>query len=245
MLIHCSYHKCLTNYFQKVFNGLNDCDGYNYKHFKSLVNDFEEARHKYIICSINNHFIDIDSLPKEAKVSRFIRDPRDLVVSGYYYHKKGTEPWTQVKSPSKKDYLGVNGNIPSAMASDESFSEHLNRVSKEDGLIAQIDFRKNHFESMLKWPLHDKRILLSKYEEIVGNELAYFNKLFDFYELNSDIKEFLLKRVETFSASKMIQKSAHIRDPRHGQWRREFTPYVNDYFAERYSELLDYYDYSI
>lgn len=244
-LVHCSYHKCLTRYFKNIFNGLNDIPGYGYKHFMSRLPQFYEDKGKFTVSSVNNHFVDKLNFTEEVRLSRFIRDPRDLVVSGYFYHKRGAEAWTTWKNVDDKNWALVNGVVPTGMNLEESFSGYLNRVSLEDGLIAQIEFRKNHFESMRKWDTNNDLILLLKYEDILCNELENFSRLLDFYGFEHEIKQRLLERVMKMNAQNMQGKTAHIRNPRPGQWRDYFTEKVMKFFNERYEDIILDYAYSL
>lgn len=241
-IIHCSYHKCITNYYQKIFNNYFDSidEPGEYKHFKSELNSFLKFSDKHLISSINNHYIDID--PRGRKISRFIRDPRDLVVSGYFYHKKGTEAWTKIIDPLEADWMSVNGTLPRDLKRGESFSMLLNRLEKDDGMIAQIEFRKKHFESMRLWP-DSKNVLLFKYEEILGRELEVFSQLARFYGFDAQQEKVLLRFVDKYSVAKNIGKSPHIRNPEPSQWQKHFSPKVESFFNNLYEDIVIKYGY--
>ena len=187
LLIHCSYHKCLTSYFSKVmsliFNKIHPLKP-GYKHFDSKIDEFYENLNKYKIMSVNNHSLDFSLLGDKFKITRFIRDPRDLVVSGYFYHKRNAEMWCGIVNPTENDYDLVNGSVPSGISDGDSYSSYLRNLSLEEGLIAEIEFRKKHYESMLKWPDNDPRIKIFKYEDIIGNEKNVFKKISEFYVIS-------------------------------------------------------------
>ena len=245
-LIHCSYHKCLTVYYKRVFSTL-----YNYvfflcggcKHFNSLVDKFYENYKSVKVASINNHSLDLTRLTGDFRISRFIRDPRDMVVSGYFYHKAGRERWCNIVNPASENFNIVNGNIPSGMKKGLSFAAFLQELDEEDGLIAQIEFRKHHFESMAKWPMNHPKILTLKYEDVFQNESYAFNQIFSHYELPTFDRKIGSLLAEHFSAKKQSDKIAHIRNPQPNQWRKYFTPKVSNYFNQRYSHLLEMYGY--
>ncbi len=245
-LVHCSYHKCLTVYYSRVFSAL-----YNralkfsrgYKHFNSLIDDFYKESNKYKITSINNHALDLQRMGSEFRITRFIRDPRDLIVSGYFYHEQGFEEWSNKINPDETDWKVVNGSIPRDISKDNSFSSYLQSLSKEDGLIAEIDFRKKHFSSMKEWPLADPRIKVFRYEDLIGNELDVFKEIFSFYGLSYPEKWLGLMFANHFSANRQVNKTQHIRNPHAQQWKEHFTPRVLDYFDLQHGELLERYGY--
>jgi Sulfotransferase domain len=245
-IIHCSYHKCLTVYYSRVFSSLYNRVfrfGRGYKHFYSFIDDFSQESGHYKIASLNNHAIDLQSIGDDFRISRFIRDPRDLVVSGYFYHKRGAEIWPNKINPSEADWKIVNGCIPENMGNNHSFASYLQSLSQEDGLIAEIDFRKNHFDSMGRWPISDPRIAVYKYEDLIGNELDIYEEIFKFYKITWLERKIGLILADHFSAKKQANKIQHIRNPKKSQWKEHFTPKVQDYFERKYGGLLQQYGY--
>jgi len=246
-LVHCSYHKCLTVYYSRVLSTL-----YNrifrlsrgYRHFNSLIDEFYRESDNYKIASVNNHAIDLQKIGTEFRISRFIRDPRDLVVSGYFYHKRGAEPWTNIINPSERDWKVVNGCVPRNMGEGNSFSSYLQGLNKEDGLIAEIDFRSKHLDSMMEWPMADPRIKIYKYEDLIGNEKDVFKDVLKFYGVTWLEKKLVSNLAEKFSAMKQKDKTLHIRNAKSSQWKEHFTPKVHNYFEQKYVELLERYDYA-
>lgn len=245
-LIHCSYHKCLTVYFIMVgsalYNRLYKFSG-GYKHFNSNLDEFYRNVDHYKIASVNNHALDFTKLGDDFRISRFIRDPRDLVVSGYLYHKKGTEEWTGITAPTDQDWSIVNGAVPEGLPKDHSYASYLQSISKQEGLKAEIDFRRHHFRSMLQWPKSDDRVILFRYEDIMGNEPDVFEELFAHYGLSWPTKKLARYFGYRHSAQQKSNRTEHIRNPSSGQWKKHFTPEVERYFNERYSDLLTRYNY--
>jgi Sulfotransferase domain len=239
--VHCGYHKCLTMYFRKVFRKVawfTDLRSGTYRHFYHRINEFYRDCPKYTISSISGHMLDFDRF-EDIKVTRFIRDPRDLLISSYYYHKRAGEDWCNHIDPTDNDWGIVDGVIPKSLPKGKSFAQYLNEVSLEEGLLAELEFRKNHFDSMLQWPDDDPRILTYRYEDIIGNEINVFNNMFEFYELPFMAKKAGLFYVYKYSAKNKKGKSKHIRDPSSEQWKKYFTPAVTRKFEEEYGALLE------
>ncbi len=239
-LIHCSYHKCLTVYYGRVLgilcNWITPWRG-RYHHFNSKVDEFYHSVGGYRLVSINNHKLDFTRLGN-FRISRFVRDPRDLVVSGYFYHKKGVERWCNIVAPNEEDWNIVNGNIPVGMGINDSFSSYLQKLPQDDGLIAEIEFRKYHFQSMMEWPTQDPRIRIFRYEDILGNEEQTFRKLFEFYDYSPKEQSIGMFLADRFSAKRRRSNFRHIRNPAANQWREYFTPRVKNYFDSSYENLL-------
>ena len=87
------HHKCLTRYFNRIFTENVHCLG-NLSHFFTFLEREPTSR----FLSLNNKVVDPDQpLLRNALMFHVIRHPKDLILSGYFYHKRGTEPWTTDK----------------------------------------------------------------------------------------------------------------------------------------------------
>lgn len=244
--LHCSYHKCLTVLFQRVMRAVLrplQPEGASYKHFKSWIDDYYANKSSYRFASVNNHAVDLDRLGSDARITRFVRDPRDLVVSGYFYHRRGAEQWCNIESPSDEDFRVVNGVVPSAVRQGESYAQCLQRLSVEEGLTAEIEFRARHFASMLDWTADSDQILTFRYEDIVGNEPATFRRLLSFHEFERPRIALGVAAAKVMTTSKARSRTTHVRDPQPGQWRRHFSAELGELFNSGHAEILDRYGY--
>lgn len=246
--LHCSYHKCLTVLFQRVIRVVlrpTQPDGASYRHFNSLIDDYYAHGADYQFASVNNHAVDIEQLGPTPRITRFIRDPRDLVVSGYFYHRRGAEQWCNVPSPGVEDFRVVNGVVPSAVRQGETYAQCLQRLPLEEGLAAELEFRANHFASMLEWPTDSDQILTFRYEQIVGNEPATFRRLLAFHQFDRSRISLGVAAAKVLTTSQARRRTEHVRDPRPGQWRSHFSAELNQLFNDRYSDILKRYDYPL
>ena len=113
-LIHCSYHKCLTVYFGRVMKAVfNRCLPWSggFRHYNSHLRDFYTGFERDRVSSVNNRCLDLERLG-DFRLSRFVRDPRDLVVSGYFYHRRGAEAWVNIEGPTERDWYFANAAVP-------------------------------------------------------------------------------------------------------------------------------------
>lgn len=239
-LIHCSYHKCLTVYYRRVMEALfNRCRPWNpgYRHYNSHLENFYENFTKNRVSSVNNRALDLERVGP-CRISRFIRDPRDLIVSGYYYHRRGAEAWTRLEAPTPADWYFANGCVPEGLqAAGTSFADYLQSIPEEDGLLAEMEFRSFHLESMVEWPTDHPDITTYRYEDVLGNEAAIFRDLFRFYGLSPVERWLGVAFAKHYSLGKR-SSDPHIRNPVSGQWRQHFTPRVKRVFDARYAGLI-------
>jgi len=246
-LIHCSYHKCLTVLYNRVMHSvLNRCLPWRpgYHHYNSHLDDFYEGFRTQRLASINNRALDLERLAP-FRMSRFIRDPRDLVVSGYFYHKRGAETWTTIEAPTAEDWYFANGVVPEGLKARRcSFAEYLRALPEEDGLLAELEFRRLHFESMAQWPVAHPDIATHRYEDIVGHEVEVFRQLFEFYGLSA-VERVLGSWFARRHSMENRRPDPHVRNPAPGQWRRYFTPLVRRTFNAKYGALLRQLGYPV
>ncbi|MCG8469288.1 MAG: sulfotransferase domain-containing protein, partial [Gemmatimonadetes bacterium] len=236
----CSYHKCLTVYFGRVMRSVfRRCLPWSggYRHFNSDAEEFHARFRDLRVASINNRALDLDRLGS-FRITRFLRDPRDLVVSGYLYHRRGAEPWTTSPSPTARDWAFVNGAVPDALrAHGGSFADYLQSVPGEEGLLAELEFRRHHLASMMAWPPHHPDILTLRYEDVIGDEVSAFERIFDWYGCSSIERRLGVWFARRYAVGRR-GGDAHVRDPSPGQWRRHFTPRVAAAFESRHPGLV-------
>ena len=244
-LIHCSYHKCLTVYYRRVMHAVfNLCLPWSggYRHYNSHLEDFYAGFRDQRVASINNRALGLERLGR-FRISRFIRDPRDLVVSGYFYHRRGAEAWVNLAAPTAEDWYFANGRVPEGLrAAGCSFAEYLRAIPEEDGLLAELEFRRHHLESMAEWPADHPDVVTIRYEEILGDEVRVFRRLFAFYglaPLERALGGFFARRYSL----RRLAPDPHVRNPASGQWRQHFTPRVKRAFDARYAGLVEQLGY--
>lgn len=238
-IYHFSYHKNLTVYYSRVAHRFAILTGRNFKHFNSELDKFKKYIGNYNISSLNNHYLENQDLPKGSRKSVFIRDPRDLVISGYYYHKKGSESWCMIKNPTESDFGIVNGIIPSRLKHGESLYDLYNRLSIEDGIRSEIEFRRNHFQTMESW-IDNPEILILKYEDILYDEERKFELLAEQYQFNEREKKIWISLAKKLSISE-IKQHKHVRNPKTNQFKTKFPTLVLEEFCTEYNTLLKKY----
>ncbi len=110
----------------------------------------------------NAHWRDVKGLDlNNLRGFHYVRDPRDIVVSAYFSHRNShaTEAWPEL--------------IP--------YREKLRKVSKEEGLFMELEFRAEQFEEMRSWKDRSSsaRILELRMEDLTGDP---FRKMCDVFE---------------------------------------------------------------
>lgn len=209
-----------------------------YKHFNSEISEFFDEIPKLKGGSVNNHAVNLSHFTFPYRATCFVRDPRDLVISGYFYHRRGVESWTNIKNPDPTQWSVVNGNIPQSLKPGQSFSEFLQDVDTETGLLAEIDFRKFHFGAMREWDLDQPNLFVFKYENVVGREPDCFRDIAEIYEFSEKWKSELVRQANRYSLQNLNTNKEHVRDPNPRQWSKYFTNNIRNMFKSKHNDKL-------
>lgn len=165
------HHKCASSWISAVLFWV--CHELQLKY--KIVHNPEMFEHDLKQHLIDNH---IDFLSyTNAKIKHVkdiddflgfhvIRDPRDIVVSGYFSHlySHPTEGW-----PALLDHRN-----------------NLKKVSKEEGLILEMKFIKDKFEDLYNWDYSQKNILELRMEEIIRSPYVTMLKAMTFLKMVDD-----------------------------------------------------------
>jgi Sulfotransferase domain len=252
MIVHFSYHKCLTAYFGTIMWRLGEEFNFSVKHFRTDLQDFEKAalfgKGKRVLSLNNSSGIDFAKFPS-YKGSHFIRDPRDLVVSGYRYHLWTNEVWCVAPD---FDWSEITGHPYFAQYIEQdhakfphhiSYQEYLKKLDIERGLILELVWRQFGFTAMEEWQ-PNPNIIEFRYEDIVGNEVAAFRKIFEHYEFHPKLMRRGLQLVDEHSLKNTAKgEKSHVRKGTAAQWKSEFTPLVKDAFKKLNGDLLIHLGY--
>lgn len=244
--VHAGLHKCLTEYSKRVYSRLHRPwlqRSRGFRHHFHRLDAFYHRAAQHSMHSLSGQSIDCSRF-RDIRIVRFIRDPRDLMVSAYHYHKRCAEPWCDLEAPQTDDWMMVNGTVPKVLG-QKSLTQYLNDSTMDEGLHAEMEFRQAHFDSMMQWPENDDRILLFRYEDIIGREVEAFKTIARFLGLPWQARIAAAHYAKRFRADKVSDNYTHVRNASSGQWRDHFSDRLRDEFSERHRDLLQRYDYPL
>jgi Sulfotransferase domain len=182
---------------------------------------------------VDHHSLINRSRLPPCRGSHLIRDPRDIVVSGYNYHLWTDEEWARVARP---EY----GN--------RSYQEYLNSLTQEDGLLAEMRrfaTAPKGLRRMVDWDYSDPSFTEVRYEDLVADEAHVFRRMFEHYGFSDGAVEEAIGIAEAFSFKRQtgrsvgeVRPNAHLRSGRAGQWRDVFGDAHLELGRELYGEAL-------
>jgi hypothetical protein len=163
--------------------------------------------------------------------SHMLRDLRDVIVSGYFYHLWTKEEWALVPNPR---YGG------------SSYQEYLNSLPQHEGICAEIQrFAQYAIDRRMRdWDYGNPRFLELKYENVFGNEESAFRSLFSHYGFTPQAIDTSLSIARRFSfdavrkARHETQERSHLRSGATGQWNEVFSNEHKSLFKDSLGDLL-------
>jgi len=252
LLLHCCHHRVGTRWFGGVLSSIADYYGLPFirdNDYRSPItgNDQSKFTNRPSIFLQNHSYIDFSLLPESYKGSHIIRDPRDIVISGYYYHLWTVEEWAN--KPIKDLRPDIEAHwplLPIKEIYNMTYKQYLNSLSREEGIFAEIQRSSSLvIRDIVNWDYTNENFFEFRYEDIISDEHGIFRKIFEHYGFSEDAVGKSLRIAETHSFRNVTDRSigdvkeeSHTRSGKLGQWKNEFTDSHKEYFKELHGEDL-------
>jgi lipopolysaccharide transport system ATP-binding protein len=161
--------------------------------------------------------------PGDSKYFIILRDPRDILVSGYYSLR-----FSHVSIPGIAEQR-----------------QELQTVTQDDGMLRTMDsLVRPCVEIALSWVKTGAKWI--RYEELLTNDVGLLSQalLVDCgLPINMKALEdaVLACRFEKFSGGRKPGQediNSHFRKGVAGDWKNQFSPHIKDVFKERFGEAL-------
>ena len=180
--VYFGHHKCASTWIDTIIKEVVKEHGYTYRGFvdhetpqeRSSLTDYRStvSRHK-LAAYVEQEDIDVisclaaDWSQAEAlqplRGVHVIRDPRDIIVSGYFSHK--------------------NSHPVDHLPHMAAHRERLQRVSKEEGLLLEMEYAAAEMEDLAMWYYDHPDILELKMEDLTARPYKGFLEIFSFLGL--------------------------------------------------------------
>lgn len=247
----CCHHKVGTVLLHRVFETICMKLGWSFQGIYGLCVRPPEAQ----VVLLAHSLLGFDL--KQARPYRgihVVRDPRDVIVSGYLYHKRCTEAWcinenfdltppilfprvplSQQHRPEewKRQYL--------LRLANKSYQRNLLDRGEADGLL----FEMQHYgawtiESMLGWNYADPQLLELQFEALIGNFDETFRRIFAHCEFSKRQTEMALEIAQMQDLNRMsaqqLAERKHITTRQTSKWRPYFEDAQRKAFTEQFGD---------
>jgi len=198
-----------------------------------------------------------DFIKSDFRGIRFIRDPRDVIVSGFLYHKRCEEKWCtndffetgdlvhplvpwpiqHLEESQKRNWVGRLGG--------KSYQRNLLERDDSQGLIFEMGgYARITIDSMLAWK-DDPRILCIRIEDLAADFDGTVTSMLGWVGIEGGQATRELGLAQKHDISRMsveeISSNNHISSSKITKWKRYFDDDVlskyNELFGVAHSEL--------
>ncbi|MCX6033080.1 MAG: sulfotransferase domain-containing protein [Chloroflexi bacterium] len=249
--VYFGHHKCASRYIMTVF-------GHSTRLLGLTRGRPDQAADVCLVWNANAEVLRAVQTAGPYRGFHVIRDPRDIVVSGYFSHL--------YSHPISQD--------------GDKFSRWRNRLAEtntiEEGLLLELDFEGENFNNIASWNYADPNVYETRFEQLIVDPSATFMEIFEFLGIQISRTHWLLTsgvaaemavrllgkrplRRRTFlpyalfasilwrNSFERKTRGRHqgVEDIKHhyrkgvaGDWRNYFTLRVKGAFKERYGGLL-------
>jgi hypothetical protein len=157
-----------------------------------------------------------------------VRDPRDIVVSGYFSHlySHPDEGWSRLTL----------------------YRRYLKTLSKDEGLLREMEFSANVLYNMISWDYDTPTILQLRFEDLIKDPVHQFTDILRFLGIvpQKTSEENLAAIIDEHSFEKLSggrspgseDQAHHYRKGTPRDWQNHFNERHKDYFKKLYNPLL-------
>lgn len=170
------------------------------------------------------------SLPRAYRGVHLIRDPRDVIISGCFYHEKASEPWLD---EARRDLGGLT---------------YRQALKAQPTREAKIIFEMEHvgretIDEMLGWDRSDPSFQELRLETVASDPDAYaLRPVLTFLGFPEPALAMMLAIARERSVSRAMRgrsdQSGHVRSGVPGEWRTHFTQPLAARFESLYGSAL-------
>jgi hypothetical protein len=214
-----THHKVLTAYMSRVFRAFA-----RFTKRSISIGMAEDVDYTADVIFDNHSQFDFSKLDCEYVGIHFRRDPRDLVVSAGFYHKRSGERQL---------------HVPSEEFGGKTYQEYVNAMeSMEDVFLFELDHSAGmNIRQMIQWD-YARGFLELKYEDLVTPEGGQvFRQAVDRWPLSTLEKSLLGGLFDYYSVfGGGGKKTHHARDPRSKQFEEYFSEKLHREFDARFAD---------
>jgi len=242
MLCYFGHHKCASQWISRVCHSLSQRHGLlftyiDFFHSPELsLGQWVAGQGTGFLAYANAHPAHVATLDS-IKGFHVIRDPRDMIISGYFSHRNShhTVDLPELEAHRKKL---LDASKDEGIFLEMEYSRELRRNGIDIGLLSSLE----------NWNYQQDNILEIKYEDLVTDPAGMYLKIFTFLGLiqsRADHPE-LLRILDQYSFENLSggrsrgteNQQNHFRKGVSGDWKNHFSREHADLFKKEYADLL-------
>lgn len=249
-----AYHKVGSKFMSRIFRELCWENGWD---FASLSGRIGNVPRKHDVIVFNHSLVDLRTMDWPFRGVHLIRDPRDVLVSGYLYHKRCNEEWClntdfSVSEPIRYPQISrMKEYMPEAWKArylralgNKSYQANLLERSQLDGVLFECEHYAGWtIDAMRAWDYGHPDIMEVRFEDIMANFDSQFAAIFGFLgfsgrQLSSAMRVAAKEDLNRKSAAE-ISSDPHIASRQTSKWRAYFDQPLEEHFRTRFGNVVE------
>lgn len=223
-IILTAHHKAGTVLLKKIFTYIAIRSGLTI----SFENEYKKKNNKDIL--FFEHTKVIRPPLTVYRGCHIIRDPRDMVISGYNYHLISDEKW--LHEPQQK-YSGM------------SYAQHLKSLDREEGIKCEAErFFSSAWQKMIQWDYENPNMFEVHYEDFINAPHQTLVELMHFLKFKENIISKACRFLESQSLERQ-SKSKHVLSGKPKTWEKYVSENNKILFKDMFSDGLIKMGYEI
>lgn len=217
-----THHKTGTVWFNSIFGTI--CKNYSLDFYKGEQKNLPD---QFDVFTQDHSCIDFDLFSWPYRGVHIVRDPRDIIVSGCFYHQKSEESWLHRQ---RDEFDGM------------TYQEKINSIEQfDDQLLFEMEHSaRRTIIDMTNWDYENPNFFEIKYENLIKDvDLILFHEIFTFLGFpGRAIPDLLTIAYNKSLFSGRKKKSKHVRSGKSKQWKQYFKQCHKDRFLELFGDIL-------
>lgn len=230
-----NHHKVGSALVWKIFEPMSIRAGWNIENIHGILNmppvDMD-------VVQLMHGIVGPDFPITEYRTVRFVRDPRDVIVSGFLYHRRCSEEWCNFTPSGYSDlsYPKVPWPLQHLSESerrgwvdyleDMSYQQNLLQLGQKEGLIFEMNgYARITINSMLEWE-DNPDTLTVRLEDFSRDFEGTLASILKWIGLEEDLskREIELAKVHDISrmSEQQIEADSHISSADITKWGKYF-----------------------
>ncbi len=248
------YHKTGTVLLSKIFSSIAKRLELN---FAQVYGYCDTLDHDYDIVLFSHSLASFDVLNRAYKGLHIIRDPREILISGYLYHLRTKEAWCNVVATDYEEGALEFPLIPTfleSVAYDEqirylqqfhgtSYQKHLQALGRSEGIMFELNnYSGWTLDCMSAWNYDNPKVMEIKLESVMENFDTLFEQVFRWFGFSKNALDACMQLAQKEDISRMNntkrQASNHISKEGFLKWKKYLIGYSRETFDKKYGYLV-------
>jgi hypothetical protein len=229
LIVVCTHHKTGTVWMANIFRAIKK------KNKLKLYSGRQADLPPDADIFLQDHSrVDLQALRGRGRPVRcvhVIRDPRDVVISGCFYHVKTTEKWA---------------NTPRAEFGGKNYRETIAALPTDhDKLVFEMKHTgMKSISDMINWNYKDQDVFEARYEDLIDDtQFRVFRPMMEFLGFHGAELDDVLEIVRAHSlfggaTAEGAKDPVHVRSGESRQWPKTFTAELKSAFKQIHPEAL-------